>query len=167
MHSTATRITMATQQIFFFFLNLHSLPTMLIGSRSWGNGVAPEDSWGKKAAKVRARTAGRTGRGEPGVGLILAGRWDLSRNTWPAADSPPTWERETQGHRGSSSVGTSELTFTCNNYVSEQWQRQRLKVAAKFLLACTALCQCGDVIECPLNSWDERVQTHTHSYTHI
>lgn len=53
-------------------LNLRSLPTMLIGSRSWGNGVAPEDSWGKKAAKVRARTAGRTGRGEPGVSLILA-----------------------------------------------------------------------------------------------
>lgn len=45
---------------------------MLIGSRSWGNGVAPEDSWGKKAAKVRARTAGRTGRGEPGISLILA-----------------------------------------------------------------------------------------------
>lgn len=59
---------MATQPI----LNLHSLPTMLIGSRSWGNGVAPEDSGGKKAAKVRARMAGRTGRGEPGVSLILA-----------------------------------------------------------------------------------------------
>lgn len=45
---------------------------MLIGSRSWGNGVAPEESRGKKAAKVRARMAGRTGRGEPGISLILA-----------------------------------------------------------------------------------------------
>lgn len=53
-------------------LNLLSLPTMLIGSRSWGNGVAPEDSWGKKATKVRARKAGRTGGGETGISLILA-----------------------------------------------------------------------------------------------
>lgn len=34
------------------------------------------------------------------------------------------------------------------------------KVAVKFLLACSALCQCGDVIECLLNRQDVRVQTH-------
>lgn len=63
-----TVITMATQQT----LHLHSLSTMLIGSRSWGNGAAPEDSWSIKATKVRARKAGRTGRGGPGIGLMLA-----------------------------------------------------------------------------------------------
>lgn len=45
---------------------------MLIGSRSCGNGAAPEDSWGKKAATVKARKAGRMGRGDPDVSLILA-----------------------------------------------------------------------------------------------
>lgn len=53
-------------------LNLLSLPTTLIGSRSWGNGVAPEDSWAKKATKVRARKAGRMGRGKTTISLILA-----------------------------------------------------------------------------------------------
>ncbi|TNN29450.1 hypothetical protein EYF80_060400 [Liparis tanakae] len=46
---------------------------MLMGSRSWGNGAAPEDSRGQTAAKASARTAGRTGGGEPGIGLIVAG----------------------------------------------------------------------------------------------
>lgn len=139
---------------------------MLIGSRSWGNGVAPEDSWGKKAAKVRARTAGRTGRGEPGVGLILAGKMRPQQKHMTRGGFTSQLKRDTRTSGGCQSE-RSELTFTCNNYVSEQRQQQRLKVAAKFLLACTALCQCGDVIECPLNSWDERVQTHTPSYTHI
>lgn len=68
--TSGTRIAMATLQL----LHLLSLPTWLIGSRSWGNGAPPEDSRGKKAAKVKARTAGRPVRGELGVGLIFGRR---------------------------------------------------------------------------------------------
>lgn len=58
---------MVTRQI----LNLLSLPTWLSGSRSWGNGVPPAESRGKRAAKVIARTAGRPVRSVLGVGLIF------------------------------------------------------------------------------------------------
>lgn len=78
--------------------NLHSLPTVLIGSRSWGNGVAPEDSWGKKAAKVKARMAGRTGRGEPGVSLILAEDEASPETHGPQQIHLPPKTR--QGHQG-------------------------------------------------------------------
>lgn len=157
-----------TTDFFFFF------STYILCPRCWLVPGLGGTAWLLRTAEVRRRL-----RWEPGR---LAGRVEASRASasfWREDETsaethdprrihlPPERERETQGHRGLSPVGTSELTFTCNNYVSEQWQQQRLKVAAKFLLACTALCQCGDVIECPLNSWDERVQTHTHSYTHI
>lgn len=70
------RVAMVTQQI----LNLLSLPTWLSGSRSWGNGVPPEESRGKKVAKVKARMAGRPVRGELGIGLIFE-RDDTSAET--------------------------------------------------------------------------------------
>lgn len=145
---------------------------MLTGSRSWGNGVPPEDSWGKKAAKVRARMAGRTGRGEPGVSLILAEDETSAETHGPQQIHLPPKKRHKVFRVRTVCMSepppcvciafglvyidtsTSWYKFNCNNC----WKMT--KVAVKFLLACSALCQCGDVIECLLNRQDVRVQTH-------
>lgn len=105
--TAATGIAVATQQL----LHLLSLPTWLSGSRSWGNGAAPEVSGGKKAAKVNASTAGRPVRGEVGVGLIVGGRGELSRSSWPTARSPSTWRDKVSGVSEVSGVsGVSTLS---------------------------------------------------------
>lgn len=100
---------MATQQL----LNLLSGPTWLSGSRSWGNGAAPEVSGGKRAAKANARTAGRPVRGEVGVGLMVGGGGELSRSSWPTASSASTWRDKISGVSGVSGV-RSEQFQTCS-----------------------------------------------------
>lgn len=69
---------------------------MLIGSRSCGNGAAPEDSWGKKAETVRARKAGRMGRGDPDVSLILAKDQISLETHGQQLAPPPHLNRETK-----------------------------------------------------------------------
>lgn len=145
---------------------------MLTGSRSWGNGVPPEDSWGKKAAKVRARMAGRTGRGEPGVSLILAEDETSAETHGPQQIHLPPKKRH-KVFRVRTVCMSEPPPCVCIAFglvyidTSTSWYKfnrnncwKMTKVAVKFLLACSALCQCGDVIECLLNRQDDRVQTH-------
>lgn len=119
---------MATRQI----VPLHSLPTMLIGSRSCGNGMAPEDSWGKKAAKVSARMAGRTGGGELGISLILAEDVTSPETHGPQQiDLPPEKRRKVIRVR---TVSMSEPHLCLNNHSSSYNKLKYISILLPIIL---------------------------------